>query len=742
FKPEQVIDVLGLMGDSSDNVPGVAGIGPKTATKLIEDFGSIEGIYEHIDEMKESKNKERLIEQKENALLSKRLVTIETNVPVEHDFEKMKPEMPDMQKVRSFIDELEFHTMMPRIETYIAKAGVSASVAHEVSQIKEQGKKRYIEVTTHRVFNELILTINKGVTAFSVIWNGKHALNSEIEGIAFSFHANEGYYLSFTDQFFLKNRESIIWLLRQYFENPDFKKVGHNLKLNALVLSQLNIRVSGMFFDTMVASYLLNPGARNVNLDDMSLKYLGHTMKALGQSQEKESQISMSFEQKSDDHTAQFSCEEVDITFQLYAYLKNQLEKEDLSELFDTIEMPLVATLTELEKNGVHLDLDFLKKMSNELAQSINSYQKQIYEIAGEEFNLNSPKQLGPILFEKLEIHKELGKRAPKKTKTGSYSTAEPELIKFEEHKIIDLILNYRELTKLKSTYVDALPELINPKTHAIHTTFNQVIAATGRLSSIDPNLQNIPIRTEMGRQIRKAFISGSDDFKILSADYSQIELRLVAIISNDEQMKDAFRQNLDIHTATAAAMFGYKLEDVTPDIRRRAKEINFGIIYGMSQWGLASRIHISDDEARSFIDSYFVQYPGVHNYMMNTVSEARMSGFVKTLSGRKRQIPEINSENRMIREGAERVAINTPIQGTAADLIKIAMINIQKAIDEQSLKSKMILQVHDELVFNVHVDEIELLKKLVVDKMENAMSFDIKLKVDVGVGDNWLEAH
>ena len=738
--PNRVIDVLGLMGDTSDNVPGVEGVGPKTAIKLIKEYGSMEGLYENIEKLKASKNKEKLIEQKERAFLSKKLVTIDTDTPIEASIKDLVPKAPDMKSVREILEELEFSTFLAKIENYIDQSGFDGKVA-KPKKAKKEIEKRYKMVTSHSLFNELVLGINKYDAAFDTETTSVNSLDCELVGISFSFNLNEGYYIPCNHDFFKKNEKNLLHVLKKYFEDPNKKKIGHNIKYDALVLSQYGIHVKGIYFDTMIANYLLQPGARNHKLDDLALKYLDYHMvpidDLIGSGK---NQITMDLVDV--EKVSYYASEDAEITFALFKILYDKLVSEDLLSLFNEIEMPLVETLLEVEKNGVCLDIKFLENMSEELAKAIDKTKVKVFEIAGEEFNLSSPKQLGPILFEKLEIQKQLGRRGPKKTKTGAYSTAENELEKFKEHEIVDEILNYRELTKLKSTYVDALPKIINKKSGKIHTSFNQTIAATGRLSSTDPNLQNIPIRTKLGREIRKAFVASDENHTVLSADYSQIELRIVAAISDDKQMKAAFKHKHDIHTSTAATIFNVDMHEVDSDMRRKAKEINFGVIYGISQWGLASRLNISDEEAKAFIDEYFIQYPGVHNLMMQTIAEAKKTLQVKTIKGRKRQVPEINSDNRMIREGAERVAINTPIQGSAADLIKIAMIKIQNEISEKKLKSKMILQVHDELVFDVLDEELEIIKPIIKDCMENAIDLDVPLDVEVGTGKNWLEAH
>lgn len=738
--PSQVIDVLGLMGDSSDNVPGVQGVGPKTAAKLIQEFGSMERLYERIDELKPSKNKERLIEQKDMALLSKQLVTIDTNVSLDVTFDDMIPTKPDVEKVNSILDEMEFNNLKNRFQTYLkSNFGKEDSLAPEKPVI--QRDTDYKTVLDMQSFKLMMMKIKAYTAAFDTETTGVNALNCDLVGMSFSTEANTGFYLPFNSEFVQGNLDAIWAELKKYFENPMFKKVGHNIKYDALVLTQYNVFLQGIEFDTMIAHYLLHPSERKHGLDDLSERYFHHEMihieELIGKGKKQISMAEVPIET-----VAKYACEDADITFQLFEKFKPLIKLNSLEHVLYDIEQPLLESLLTVERNGVFLDIDFLANMSSRLATRTAELESEIYAIAGEEFNLNSPKQLGPILFDKLEIHKAIGKRAPKKTKTGQYSTAESELQKFAAHEIVGKLLEYRENTKLKSTYVDAIPQLVNPKTQAVHTSFNQTIAATGRLSSTDPNFQNIPIRTEMGREIRKAFVPRSADHSIISADYSQVELRVMAHLSDDKQMKLAFQNDHDIHTSTASIIFKVEMDDVTADMRRKAKEINFGIIYGMSKYGLASRLAISVEEADAFIDKYFIEYPNVHNFMMNAIADARTKGEAVTISGRKRQLPEINADNRMIREGAERVAINTPIQGSAADLIKIAMINTQKEMDERGMQSKMILQVHDELVFDALNSEIDDMKELIVRNMSTALEMSVPLKVEIGVGKNWLEAH
>jgi DNA polymerase-1 len=530
--------------------------------------------------------------------------------------------------------------------------------------------------------------------------------------------------------------------LKDIFESDAIGKGGQNIKFDALMLDQHRIPLKKIQFDTMVADYLIKPGSRQHNLDTLAYNYLNYKMipieKLIGEKGKKQK----SMEEIPVQLVSDYACEDADITFRLKELLEKKLKETGTWELFESLEMPLVHVLFEMEKSGVKLNVDFLKKMSGDLEKDLKDLEQQIYTDAGAEFNINSPQQLGKILFEEMAIHKELGNRRPTKTATGQYSTSEQVLEKFSDHTLVGKILEFRKLTKLKSTYVDALPALISQRTGRLHTSFNQTIAATGRLSSSDPNLQNIPIRTEMGRRIRQSFIPGDPDDFILSADYSQIELRVMAHLSGDQGLKDAFVKGEDIHASTAAAIFNVPLEMVDADHRRKAKEVNFGIIYGISQYGLASRLHISAEEAREIIENYFTRFPRVNDYMIHTIAFAQQNGYVTTILNRRRYIPEIESDNANVRQNAERMAINTTIQGSAADLIKVAMINIQKQLEKRDLKTRMILQVHDELVFEAKAAELEEIKTLVKQEMENAIKLDIPVRVDMGIGKNWLEAH
>lgn len=741
LRPEQVIDYLALMGDSSDNVPGVPKVGKKTAQSLLQEFGSMENIYANLDKVTKKSIHTSLSENRELADLSKRLVTIDTNVPVEVSWDSLSLSPVDLPHVVKLYENLEFKTQIPRL---IELAEGSADV------VPTSEKKTYDEEkqTYKRVTNVAELETLAADLAVQPFWvfdtetTGLDAFISDIVGFAFSWEANKAWYVPLNDESGNLPAEKVIAALKPLFENPEIKKGGQNIKYDALMLHQHGISIQGIYFDTLIANFLVSSQTRQNKLDLLAEKYLNYSMIPIvnligpkGKNQKNMKDIPV-------DEVTVYACEDADITFQLKEILEKKLAENDTEKLFYEVEMPLVAVLLQMEINGVKLDVDFLADMSAKLKEDAERLRSEICEAAGEEFNVKSPKQLGEILFDKMKIQDELGKRKPGRTPTGQYKTAESDLLKFQAHPMVDKILNYREVTKLKSTYVDALPKLISPRTDRVHTSFSQTIAATGRLSSSDPNLQNIPIRREIGRRIRKAFITGDDQHVLLSADYSQVELRMMAHISGDESLQKAFENDEDIHSATAAAVFAVGIDEVSPDQRRKAKEINFGIIYGISRFGLAGRLGITAKEAEQIIMSYFVKYPKVNGYIADTIAMAREKKYVTTLLNRRRYINEIDSGNGNIRQNAERVAINTPIQGSAADLIKLAMINIHTAFQEKGLKSKMLLQVHDELVFEVAADELETVKSIVKEKMETAMDLKVPLKVDDGVGENWLEAH
>jgi len=734
--PAQVVDYLALMGDSSDNIPGVSGVGEKTAKDLIKQFSSLDSIYQNLDKISKKGLLEKLKAGKEDAYLSRELVTMDTRVPVELNLEKMKVEKINSEKVIQLFEELEFRSLLKQLGNLAT--GESAATAGI-----DQEKVEYLLVNSRQALNELVTQLKRvSFTVFDTETTGLNVFESRIIGISFCMKPRVAYYVPLNDPSSDFTSEEALHSLQEIFESGKTGKGGQNIKYDALMLHQHGIRLKNIGFDTMVADYLLNPGSRQHNLDAMAYAYLNYRMipieKLIGE--KGKNQKSMADVPVAE--VCQYTCEDADITFRLKEYLEKELQKTGTAELFAELEMPLLSVLIEMEKNGVKIDFAFLEKMSRELEISLRAVEIEIYQKAGSEFNLNSPQQLGKVLFEQLEIHKEFGGRRPSKTATGQFSTSEQILEKYATHPLVGKILEFRKLSKLKSTYVDALPALISQRTGRLHTSFNQTITATGRLSSSDPNLQNIPIRTEIGRAIRQAFIPGDPDDFILSADYSQIELRVMAHLSGDAGLKAAFSRGEDIHASTAAAIFNIPLEMVNSDHRRKAKEVNFGIIYGISQYGLASRLGISNEEAQQIITNYFLRFPRVNDYMIHTITFVQQHKYVTTIRNRRRYLPEIDSTNATIRQNAERMAINTTIQGSAADLIKVAMINIQNRLEKEKLQTRMILQVHDELVFEVKASELEKVRKLVKLEMENAIKLDVPLKVDVGAGKNWLEAH
>jgi DNA polymerase-1 len=734
--PEQVTDYLALMGDKSDNVPGIQGIGEKTARQLLKDFHSLDEIFKNLDKVSGKALPEKLQNGKEMAYLSKELVTIDQHVPVEVDFDHMKMETVDAKKLRELFEALEFRSLIDRL------GPLTGGKIEDVSDI-HTSEKKYVLVNSEKLLSDLISKLKKAsFFVFDTETTGLNIFDSEMIGISFCLQAKTAYYIPLNDSEHPVPSENILKELRPVFDDAKIAKGAQNIKFDGLMLWQHGIKLRGIQFDTMIAHYLLSPGTRQHNLDFMAQKYLNYKMVPIEQLIGEKGKKQKSMLDIEIELVYPYACEDADITFQLKELLEKRLRESETFDLFENIEMPLVAVLMEMEKNGVKLDTEFLQKMSDEIGKDLSALEKNIYEIAGETFNLNSPQQLGTVLFEKMGIHKELGSRRPAKTATGQFSTSESVLERYADHEIVSKILEYRKLTKLKSTYVDALPALISKRTGRLHTSFNQTIAATGRLSSSDPNLQNIPIRTEIGREMRKAFIPGNPDDWILSADYSQIELRIMAHLSGDKALIEAFKKGEDIHASTAAAIFNIPLEMVNADHRRKAKEVNFGIIYGISQYGLASRLGISNEEAKEIIDKYFIRFPRVNDYMIHTIAFVQKNKYVTTIRNRRRYIPEIDSTNMSVRQNAERMAINATIQGSAADLIKIAMINIQHKIEKQNYDTKMILQVHDELVFEVPSAELDKIQKLVKEEMENAIKLDVPVKVDVGVGKNWLEAH
>lgn len=766
----QVPDILGLMGDAVDNIPGIPGIGEKTAIKLIGQFGSIENLLANTDQL-DGKLKQRIEENKDLALLSKKLATILTDAPVQFEEEKLMITEPDKQRLAELFTELEFRTLGKRVlgddfsinrprekpplnppsslfdgNTFLSSSlteSTPSSSGHTLIATSVSSGKN-IHNTPHTY--EIIHTATQRKALVETLLQQKEfSFDTEtthidptrcnIVGLAFCFSPHHGYYIPFPPQ--REEAMNIMHELKPVFETPAILKIGQNIKFDLIVLKNYGLEVKGPLFDTMVAHYLLDAESRH-NLDVLAENYLGYTPVSIESLIGKKGRNQGNMRDVGLEQIKEYAIEDADLTLQLKHLFAPAIEKEGYTELFYQIEMPLVSTLAEMEWEGVRIDVDYLRAYSSELEQQAHKTQKKIYEIAGVHFNLDSPRQMGEVLFKKMGIPYE-----GKKTKTGQYSTSEEVLSKLAyRHEIVQLIMEYREIMKLKSTYVDTLPDLVNPRTGRIHTTFNQTVAATGRLSSTNPNLQNIPIRTENGKRVRKAFIPRSEDYVILSADYSQIELRLVAAFSQDEAMLEAFRNDLDIHQATAARVYNVPLEAVTKEMRNNAKMVNFGIIYGISPYGLSQRSNLSRSEAKAIIDNYFKTYPGIKRYIEEAINLARQRGYAQTLKGRKRWLPDINSKNLTVRGFAERNAINTPIQGTAADMIKIAMNRIQYELKERRLKSRMTLQVHDELVFDAHKEELETIIPIITHCMKTALELPVPVKVDIGVGANWLEAH
>ena len=726
--PEKVIEVMGLMGDSSDHIPGVKGVGPKTATELIQKYGSIEELYKCIDEIEKKKLKEKLIQDKECALLSRKLVTIDTAMKLECSLDDLKVRPSKNKDLRKLFSEFEFSSMLAVLE----------DESEEASKTTQPLKKKYETILTEVAFNKWIKKLKKNKNfALDIETTSLRPVQARAVGISFSCNTGEACYIPLAHSYLgvpdQLGVNEVFNKLKPILEDPKIKKVGQNIKYDFIVLKNEGVELQGIAFDTMLASYLLNPSSRGHNMDALALEHLGHTTvkyKDVVGTASKE----IGFDQVQIDRATEYAAEDADITWRLYEKLSGLLKGEDL-KIFEKIELPLLKVLGDMELQGMAVDKPHLQKLSQRIHLLLTEQEKEIFELAGEEFNINSPKQLSVILFEKLELP------VIKKTKTG-YSTDVSVLEELSaEHDLPEVILLYRQLAKLKSTYVDALQEEIFGKTVRVHTSFNQSVAATGRLSSSNPNLQNIPIRTEMGREIRKSFIAEENN-KILSADYSQVELRILAHMSEDESLIDAFINGEDIHTRTAVEIFGTTAERLDAEARRMAKAVNFGIVYGLSAFGLSRQLKIFPKEAKKFIDQYFELYKNVKIYMERTIEDARAMGYTMTLMNRKRYLPDLNSKNRQAREAAERIAINSPIQGSAADLIKLAMINLDREIAQKKLNSRMILQVHDELVFECPSEEEEEMRTLVKKEMEEVMPLKVPLVVDMGWGDNWNDAH
>ncbi|QTD36762.1 DNA polymerase I [Polaribacter batillariae] len=775
--PLQVIDFLGMMGDSSDNIPGLPGVGEKTAKKFLAAYGSMENLLANTHELK-GKMREKVEAAKELGLLSKKLATIMLDVPVTFNAEDFELDQPDIEKVTEIFNELEFRNLLTNFlktfatETTTNTSGVISTEIEKSQKEKTQPKKtasntngqfdlfatpgsgnvskadvasgfKTIKNTNHfyqhvnsSLSRKLLLQklMQQSSVCFDTETTGLKALEVALIGIAFSYEAGKGYYVSFPED--QEETKAILEEFRPFFES-EIEKIGHNLKYDIKVLSNYNMPVKGKLFDTMIAHYLINPDMRH-NMDVLAETYLNYQPVSITEliGKKGKNQLSMRVVPIADQ--TEYAVEDADITFQLKQLFTTELESGNVTKLFNDIELPLVSVLTAMEIEGINVDVAFLKQLSVALTEDINRLEKGIYEQAGEEFNIASPKQLGIVLFENMKLVNK-----PKKTKTGQYKTGEDILSYLaKDHQIIRDIQEYRQYKKLQSTYVDALPNEINPKTGRIHTQYMQAVAATGRLSSNNPNLQNIPIRTERGREVRKAFIPRDKNYVLLAADYSQIELRIIAALSQEENMINAFKNGEDIHASTAAKVFQVPIDKVTREQRSNAKTVNFGIIYGVSAFGLSNQTDLSRSEAKELIDTYYKTYPKLKAYMASLVDFAREKGYVETVLKRRRYLKDINSRNAVVRSAAERNAVNAPIQGSAADIIKLAMINIHKRFEEENFKSKMLLQVHDELVFDAHKDELETIKPMIKHEMENAFKMEVPLDVEIDTGLNWLEAH
>ena len=712
--PEHITDLMSLMGDASDNIPGVPGIGEKTAVELMKEFGSLDNLLANVDKVKGEARKKMIRENEKLAVLSRELAVLDVKVPIKADFDDMKLKEPDQQELFELFKELEFKSLLKDVMP------------------KESFDAHYELIDDEKKLDKLIDKLKElGEFAFDTETTSQEPVSARLVGMSFCWETGKAYYVPVNKYF---DVEDVLARLKGVFENSKIKKIGQNIKYDYMVLANYGIRTAGIGFDTMVASYVLNPSKLNHNLEDISLEYLSHKLttpitELLGKGKK-----AITMDLVDVEKVCAYCCEDSDVTLRLKEKLVVEVSRKELDELFYKVEIPLIEVLATMEANGVSIDTEYLAELSVEMDAKLAKITKKIYDIAGEEFNINSPKQLGVILFEKLKLP------VIKKTKTG-FSTDEEVLRKLApKHGLPEKLLEFREFSKLKSTYVDALPALIDARTGKVHTSFNQTVTATGRLSSSGPNLQNIPIKTEEGRKIRKAFIPSGKGNVLISADYSQIELRILAHLSEDENLIKAFKGGCDIHSYTASLVFGVKEKDVTTEMRGMAKTVNFGIVYGMSPYGLSQSLNIEVDKAKEFIDSYFERYPGVKVYMEGLIAGARENGFVTTILGRRRYIPEINSSDVRMKQFAERTAINTPIQGSAADVIKVAMLEIHEKLAMKKLGTRMILQVHDELVFDAPKDEVKEAVAIVRHGMENVLKLKVPIEAHIESGKNWLE--
>lgn len=757
---KQVIDILGLWGDAVDNIPGIPGIGEKTAKKLVQEFGSVEGLIANTDKLK-GKQQENVINFAEQGLISKKLATILLDVPVELEEEKLRVSEPNREILEPMFAELEFRTLgkrvfgedfsvaenskgtSPQMDLFASPLPLPDHMINEEAETPASAANNIHNTVHEYILVDQILDIqrlaedlnNQTIFCFDTESTGLDANTADIVGLSFAYEKGKAYYVPTPAD--AEQAQQIVDILKPVLENPNIKKVGQNIKYDILLLSRYAVKVQGELFDTMLAHYLIDPDTRH-GMDILAETYLGYNPVSITELIGAKGKNQGNMRDVEIEKTKEYAAEDADITWQLYERLSPMLVETSTEDLARQVEFPLVYTLAEIEKNGVKIDVDTLKLFSESLEKDIAALESSIYDKAGVKFNIASPKQLGEVLFDKLQLDPKA-----KKTKTGQYKTGEDVLLALaNKSDIVQDILDFRQYQKLKSTYVDALPTLINPQTGLIHTSYNQAVAATGRLSSTNPNLQNIPIRTEKGREVRKAFVPRSEDHVLLSADYSQIELRIMAELSQDENMLEAFTLGHDIHKATAARVYGVAIDEVTSDQRRNAKAVNFGIIYGQSAFGLSQSLGIPRREAAEIIDQYFNQYQGIRQYMSKAVESAKEKGYVETILKRRRYLRDINSANMTVRGYAERNAINAPIQGSAADMIKVAMINIQNDITKQCLQGKMIMQVHDELVFDVPKNEIDSFKNIILERMKTAIQMRVPIEVEIGEGKNWLEAH
>ncbi len=781
-RPEQVIDFLGMMGDTADNIPGLPGVGEVTAKKLLKEFGSMENLLANTDKLKGAM-KDKIEANAELGILSKKLARIMLDCPVTFDATDYELSKPDVEKTDALFMELEFRQMKAQFDKYFGtgkeydEIETNGSLTPTLSNgegentlkktlAKKSNENQFdlfgfsddesdepkphsyyetLESTEHlyqvvqgELGTKLFLQnlMNQTSVSFDTETTGIDALNAELVGMSFSFEKGKAFYVPVSEN--QEEAQALLEKFKPFFESESIQKIGQNIKYDLKVLSKYGIQIKGKLFDTMIAHYLINPDMRH-NMDVLSETYLKYSPKSIETLIGKKGKNQLSMRDVPLENIKEYAAEDADITLQLKEIFSPILDKAETKKLFEEIEIPLIPVLAAMEMEGINLDVAFLKSMTVDMKKDINEFEQKIYESAGEKFNLASPKQLGDILFDKLKI----GGVKQKKTKTGQYATGE-EVLSYlaNDNPIVAAILEWRQMVKLQSTYIEALPNQVDSKTNRVHTDYMQTVAATGRLSSNNPNLQNIPIRTERGRLIRKAFVARDENYTLLSADYSQIELRIIAALSGEENMIKAFQNNEDIHKSTAAKVFNVPLEEVTKEQRSNAKTVNFGIIYGVSAFGLSNQTSLSRSESAALIDAYYKTYPKLKSYMSEQVDFARENGYVQTVLGRRRYLKDINSANAIVRGGAERNAVNAPIQGSAADIIKIAMINIYKKLSSENWKSKMLLQVHDELVFDVHHSELEKIQPMIKHEMENAFKLDVPLDVEIGIGKNWLEAH